>query len=328
MKIGNLDINGVTVLAPLAGVTNLPFRRFVRQSGCGLVCSEMISANGLIHGSAKTRILLASDPGEKPVSFQIFGANPDIMGEAAAMVAAAGADIIDINCGCAVKKILKSGSGAALMKSPDTARRVFTSVRRAIRVPLTVKLRSGWDKSGKDGLLMGRIAEDCGADAVILHPRSASQGFSGHADWGLITRLKNQLHIPVIGNGDILRPEDAARMLAETGCDGVMVGRAAMNNPWIFVQIEAYLATGRYERVSPDQREAAMKQLLAASAAAFGETIACRMMRSRLPWLVRGLPGASRFRSILAGIHTLTEALDVITAYFKGLSDNAVREPV
>ncbi|MDO9264086.1 MAG: tRNA dihydrouridine synthase DusB [Desulfosalsimonadaceae bacterium] len=319
MKIGNLNIEGVTVLAPLAGITNLPFRRIVRQAGCGLVCSEMVSANGLIYGSGKTRNMLETDADEKPVSFQLFGADPAIMADAAVMAAEAGADIVDINCGCSVKKILKSGAGSALMKDPEKAREIFTRVRRVIRIPLTVKIRSGWEPSGKGAFLLARIAEDCGVDAITLHPRTATQGFTGTSDWSLINRLKDQVSVPVIGNGDITRPEDAIRMIDQTGCDGVMVGRAAMGNPWIFSQIHDLLANGSYAAVSINQRFSAMKQFAAASVAYFGELTACRMMRSRLPWLIKGLPGASKFRESITKIRTLEEAGQLMDGYYHSL---------
>lgn len=319
MNIGNSAINNITVLAPLAGITNLPFRRMVRDIGCGLVCSEMISASGLVYGSGKTRTMLATDGAEKPVSFQIFGADPAIMAEAAAMVEAAGADIVDINCGCSVKKILKSGSGAALMKNLDLARDIFTSVRKAVRIPLTIKFRTGWEPSGRTALDFAQLAEDCGADAVTLHPRTATQGFTGPADWSLIARLKQRVSIPVIGNGDIVRPEDALQMLEKTGCDAVMAGRAALGNPWIFSQIHDLMTKGRYSPVSLDQRFAAMKGFTAASVSYFGELTACRMMRSRLTWLVKGLPGASKFRESITKIRTLEEAGRLTDDYFENL---------
>jgi nifR3 family TIM-barrel protein len=322
MNIGNLQIDNITVLAPLAGITNLPFRRMVRDIGCGLVCSEMVSANGLVYGSGKSRNMLETDADEKPVSFQIFGADPDIMADAAVMVEAAGADIIDINCGCSVKKILKSGAGSALMKDPERVRAIFEKVRKTIRIPLTIKIRSGWEPSGRGALDFARLAQDCGVDAITLHPRTATQGFSGISDWSLIARLKQQVSIPVIGNGDIQTPEDAGRMMNQTGCDGVMVGRAAMGNPWIFSQIHDLMTNGSYAPVTLDQRFAAMKQFTAASVAYFGELTACRMMRSRLPWLVKGQPGASKFRESITKIRTLEEAGQLMDGYLASLTGN------
>ncbi len=315
MKIGSLCLKHITVLAPLAGITNLPFRRMVKEAGCGLVCSEMISANALSYGSKKTINMMQTHAAERPVSIQIFGADPDLMAHAADMAQAAGADIIDINFGCSVKKILKSGAGAALMKDAEKSRRILSAVRNRISIPLTVKIRSGWDPSGKDALLISQIARDCGVDAVTVHPRTATQGFSGKADWALIRQVKDTISLPVIGNGDIAVPEDARDMLAQTGCDAVMVGRAAMGNPWIFSQIHDLLATGRYEEVTMEERFCFMKKYAAASVEYIDEIHACRMMRSRLTWFVKGLPGSRRFRESITRIRSLDEAWGLIDDY-------------
>ena len=239
MKIGSVKTDNFTVLAPLAGITNLPLRLLAKRAGCGLVCSEMISANGLVYGSGKTVQLLESIPEEKPLSVQIFGSDPPIMAEAARIVQDSGADIVDINFGCSVKKILKGNSGSALMKEPPLARRILDSVRKAVTIPLTIKIRSGWEPSGKQAVEIARLAEDCGVDAIAVHPRTATQGFRGEADWSIIAAVIDALTIPVIGNGDVTTPADALRMINETGCDGVMVGRAAIGNPRIFGEILA-----------------------------------------------------------------------------------------
>ena len=218
MKIGSVVLDNITILAPLAGITNLPFRLLAKASGCGLVCSEMISASGLVHRSPKTHELLESRIEEKPLSVQIFGSDPYIMAEAAAMVEDSGADILDINLGCAVKKVLKTGSGAALMKTPNKVEKIFLAVRRSISIPLTVKMRAGWDKSGGEAFAIAKVAEAGGVDGITVHPRLATQGFGGKADWSLIAAIKNSVSIPVIGNGDIVTPEDVFAMKKETGC--------------------------------------------------------------------------------------------------------------
>jgi nifR3 family TIM-barrel protein len=240
--IGNVQPDNFTVLAPLAGITNLPMRLLAKEAGCGLVYTEMVSAHGLVYGSPKTSKIMDSVPEEKPLTVQIFGADPGVMAEAAAIVAETGADIVDINFGCAVRKILKSGSGAALMRDMHKAAAVMKAVRRVLKIPLTIKIRSGWEKSGQQAFDIAVLAQDCGVDAIAVHPRFGTQGFGGRADWTIIRKIKAMLAIPVIGNGDIETADDALRMQAETGCDAVMIGRAAIGNPMLFAQIIAQAA--------------------------------------------------------------------------------------
>lgn len=302
-------------MAPLAGITDLPFRLIAKEGGCGLVCSEMISSNGLIYNSGKTRKMIESSPEEKPLSVQIFGSDPFIMAEAAAMVEASGADILDINFGCSVKKVLKTGSGSALMKDIFKAEAIIRAVRNAIRIPLTIKIRSGWDKSGRQALEIARMAEDYGADAITVHPRTAQQGFLGKADWSVIAAVKQSVSIPVIGNGDITSPESALLMFAETGCDAVMVGRYAMGNPWIFSQITAMLSGRQIPLVDIARRRDIMIRYLKTSVRLHGEKLACHMMRGRLGWFVKGLPESSRFRESIKSISSENEALELIESY-------------
>lgn len=313
--IGSVKVEHPTVLAPLAGITNLPLRLLAKEAGCGLVCSEMISANGLVYGAAKTHQMLASTPAEKPLSLQIFGSAPGIMAEAARIVEESAADIIDINCGCSVKKILKSGSGSALMDDLERTTQILKAVRAAVKIPLTIKMRTGWDPSGKQALNLARIAESCGVNAVALHPRTARQGFGGTADWGLIKKMKSSLSIPVIGNGDIMQPEDALRMKSQTGCDGVMVGRAAIGNPMIFGQINALLAGRQPSPVPLEMRIRIMERYVQDSVRYLGETRACYMLRSRLAWFVKGLANASHFRQAIRSIRSKTMALHLIREF-------------
>ncbi len=286
-----------------------------------MVCSEMVSSNGLVHSSSKTRRLLDSCPDEKPLSVQIFGVDPAIMAEAAAIVESFGADILDINFGCSVRKIVKSGSGVALMKAPKKAEAVIMAVRKAIHIPLTIKMRTGWDRSGDQALQLSKIAENCGVDAVAIHPRTATQGFGGNADWSLIAAIKNSVSIPVIGNGDIVHPRDAVTMFNETGCDAVMVGRAAIGNPMIFSQVNA-LMKGE-EMIAPDfsQRFTVMVRYLEASMKYLGEKQASLMMRSRLSWFVKGLPHSSGFREVIKSISSEEDAKKHILDYKKKLED-------
>ena len=320
MNIGSVKTDNFTVLAPLAGITNLPLRLLAKRAGCGLVCSEMISANGLVYGSEKTVQLLTSVPEEKPLSVQIFGSDPPIMAEAARIVQDSGADVVDINFGCSVKKILKGNSGSALMKAPPLACRILESVRKAVTIPLTIKIRSGWEPSGKQAMGIARLAEDCGVDAITVHPRTATQGFRGEADWSIIAAVKHALTIPVIGNGDVTTPADALRMINETGCDGVMVGRAAIGNPMIFGGMLA-AAQGRPAPVPNDgQRIDMMMGYLQDSVRYLGEKTACRMMRSRLCWFVKGMRNAGQFRNAIRFIASEKEATDLIRQYAESIS--------
>jgi len=321
VNIGKIRMDNPTVLAPLAGITNLPMRLLAREAGCGLVCSEMISSNGLVYRSEKTHRLMDSSPEETPFSVQIFGSDPGMMAEAAQIVAASGADIIDINFGCSVKKVLKTGSGSALMKRPGLAREVLSAVRKAVDIPVTVKIRSGWDSSGAQALEIAGIAEDCGVGAIAVHPRTASQGFRGKADWKIIAAVKKQAGIPVLGNGDIQTPEDALEMFTQTGCDGVMIGRAAIGNPWIFEGIKMLLENGgAYEEPGLEQRFEGMLRYLRSSVKYFGEKHACYMMRSRLCWFVKGFRNSSRFREAIKMVSTEQQAVELILEYRKRLT--------
>ncbi len=320
MKIGDLEIKGRTVLAPLAGITNLPFRLIAKECGCSLVCSEMVSAKGLQYNSQKTKKLLETAPGERPVSVQIFGAEADCMARAASYIEAEqGADIIDINFGCSVKKVAKTGAGVALMKDFHNAREIIRAVRAAISIPFTIKIRSGWDSSATQAFEIARMAEDNGVDAIAIHPRTAAQAFRGRADWSVIKQLKQMLSIPVIGNGDITTPEEGIAMVEETGCDGVMVGRAAMGDPFIFAGIEALLRGEPWAEPSLQERFAVMERLVDSHVDYLGERVACKMMRSRLSWFVKGLDGASVFRRELTGIESRDQAISLIRSYGDGL---------
>ncbi len=315
MQIGSLTLENNTILAPLAGITNLPFRLLAREAGCGLVCSEMISSHGLVYKSEKTHKMLESTPEEKPLSVQIFGAKPDIMAEAAAIVESSGADLVDINFGCSVRKIVRTGSGAALMRTPDVAETLLKAVRRAIRIPLTIKIRSGWDTSGTQAVNISRIAENCGVDAVTVHPRTAGQLFGGPADWSIIAAVKENVSIPVIGNGDILSAGDALRMIDETGCDGVMIGRKAIGDPDIFTRVVARINGEEDAEADIARRFDLMIRYLKASVKYIGEEHACRMMRSRLGWFTKGLHKSSRFREAIKHLSSEKEGIELINAY-------------
>jgi len=317
MKIGAIQLDNPTIFAPLAGITNLPLRLMAKEAGCGLVCSEMVSAHGLAYGSEKTVQLMESAAAEKPLSVQIFGSDAAVMADAAQMVEAAGADMVDINFGCSVRKILKSGSGSALMREPQKAEGLLKAVREAIQVPLTIKIRSGWDASGDQAMTLGKIAQACGVDAIAVHPRTARQGFGGCADWSLIRRIKQEITIPVIGNGDILTAEDAMDMLTQTGCDAVMVGRAAIGNPLLFAQIIDLLEGRPAREVTYQNRIDMMNRYLRASVQYLGEKKACYMLRSRLGWFVKGMPKAGGFRNAIRHLSSEEQAQQLIDAFSK-----------
>ncbi|MBF0199974.1 MAG: tRNA dihydrouridine synthase DusB [Desulfamplus sp.] len=325
MNIGSLKLEGRTILAPLAGITTLPFRRMVKACGCSLVCSEMISAKGIFYDSKKTFALLDTHPLERPISIQIFGSDSVSMAMAARTIEKQGrVDAIDINMGCSVKKVVKTGAGVALMHDIDNARAVMEAVRESTSLPLTIKIRSGWDSSGWQAMKIAGVAENVGVDAVVMHPRTASQGFRGRADWSLIGKLKDNITIPVIGNGDIVTVMDGLRMMEETRCDAVMVGRAAMTNPFILADIDDILSGKSLTHRSFDDIFSVMKDFIRASVDYFGEEIACRMMRSRLTSFVKGWPECSKFRGDFSRITSRDQALELIESYQKSIDNSSV----
>jgi nifR3 family TIM-barrel protein len=260
LRIGALEVSPATVLAPMAGITDTVFRRFIRNlGGCGLIMTEFASSHGVVSslGARKpTRCMryLAFEPDEHPVSAQLFGSDPGVLARAARACQELGFDLVDINFGCPVNKVVKCSGGSGLLRDLPLVERILRAVRAALTIPLTMKCRSGWNDRAIVAVELAHLAEDCGLDALALHPRTREQGFSGPADWGLIGEAKAAVRIPVIGNGDINTPEDAWRMVAETGCDAVMIGRAAFSNPWIFRQIAQFLAAGRYDQPTEADR--------------------------------------------------------------------------
>jgi tRNA-dihydrouridine synthase B len=315
LQIRDLAIRPATILAPMAGVTDTVFRRVIRSLGaCGLIMTEFTSAEGMTRHSARTLRYLYFDEDEHPIAGQIFGSDPQVMASAAALIEDLGFDTADINLGCPVKKVVKCG-GSGLLRDLPHLEQLFRAVRAAVRIPLTIKIRSGWDENNIVAVDVAHMAEDIGIEAIAVHPRTRMQGYAGSADWSVIRAVKEAVKIPVIGNGDIRAPQDAARMIEQTGCDAVMIGRTASSNPWIFRQIADYTATGTYR----DPTESDRHQLLIEY---FQSLVASEMpdaigkMKQFATYFTHGVRNGGDLRQQVHHSHSAAEILDRVDAFF------------
>lgn len=318
LTIGNVVLDNNVILAPMAGVTDLPFRLLCKKMGAGLVCMEMVSAKAIYYNNKNTDSLLEIHPSELPASLQLFGSDPEILAEMAKRIEERPFSILDFNMGCPVPKVVNNGEGSALMKNPRLAEKILSGLVKAVKKPVTVKLRKGFDDAHCNAVELARIAESCGVAAVAVHGRTREQYYSGRADWDMIRQVKEAVKIPVIGNGDVDSPQAAKEMLDRTGCDGVMIGRAAQGNPWIFRDTVRFLEEGVVPQ-PPDREE---KKRLALEHARLqleykGEYTAVREMRKHLAWYTSGLPNSARFRQMINSMETMEALISGVETIFQ-----------
>ena len=316
MQIGEIKLAAPLALAPMAGITDLPFRLICRRLGCGMTVSEMVSAKGLLYKNVKTTEMLRIDDGERPTAIQLFGSVPEELAEAARMVEASGADMIDFNMGCPVPKIVNNGEGSALMKQPQLAHDILAAMVKAVKIPVTVKFRAGWDDSNRNAVEIAKAVEVAGVSAVAVHGRTRQQFYEGKADWGIIAEVKQAVKVPVFGNGDIFTVEDGLRMLAETGVDGLMIGRGADGNPWIFRELAAVLR-GEERPAAPSLQErlAQAAEHLDMLIDYKGEHISVKEMRRHISAYLKGLPHAAEFRGRFHKVDTREQFMELLAEY-------------
>lgn len=316
MNIGNIELSAPLALAPMAGITDLPFRLICRRLGCGMTVSEMVSAKGLLYKNVKTTEMLRIDDGERPTAIQLFGSVPAELAEAARMVEASGADMIDFNMGCPVPKIFNNGEGSALMKNPQLAHDILAAMVKAVKIPVTVKFRAGWDDANRNAVEVARAVEAAGVSAVAVHGRTRQQFYEGKADWSIIADVKQAVKVPVFGNGDIFTVADGLRMLEQTGCDGLMIGRGADGNPWLFTALAAAL------RGEPLPQPPSLKERLAQAAehlemlsAYKNEVVAVKEMRRHISAYLKGMPHAAEFRGRFHKVDTQEQFSELLAEY-------------
>lgn len=322
LKIGNTELPNQLILAPMAGVTDLPFRLLCREQGAGLVCMEMISAKAISFRNRNTEKLMQIDPEENPVSLQLFGSDPDIISEIARQIEECPFDILDINMGCPVPKIVKNGEGSALMKNPKLIEQIVRQTVKATKKPVTIKIRKGFDDDQINAVEIAKIAEEAGAAAVTVHGRTREQYYSGQADWEIIRKVKEAVTIPVIGNGDVDSPKKAKALLEETGCDGIMIGRGARGNPWIFREIESYLKTGILpERPSMEEVHKFMLRHARMLIECKGEYTGIREVRKHISWYTAGYPHSAKLRVQVNQVENLAD-LEKLLGLWAAIDNN------
>lgn len=308
LTIGNVTLENSYILGPMAGVTDLPFRLLCTEKGVGLSCMEMISAKAILYNNRNTKMLLEIHPDEGPVSLQLFGADPDIISEMAKRIEELPFSILDINMGCPVPKVVKNGEGSALMKNPKLVHEIVRKTVNAINKPVTVKIRKGFDDSCINAVEIAKIAEDAGAAAIAVHGRTREEYYSGNADWDIIRQVKEEVSVPVIGSGDVRKPQDAKRMREETGCDGIMIARAARGNPWIFEEMVHFEETGYVpERPTAEEMVEMMLRHASLQLEYKGEYLGIREMRKHVAWYTQGLHGSSALRREINSVESYEE---------------------
>ena len=318
LKIGNIELRNNILLAPMAGITDLPFRLICEKYGAGLCCTEMISSKGLYYNDSKTKLLLNLKGEQRPVAAQIFGSDVEALKYAASYVSDF-VDIVDINMGCPAPKIVKNGDGSKLLLNLELVEEIATEVVKSSKVPVTAKIRKGWDANHIVAVETAKILEKSGISAITIHGRTREEYYSGNADWEIIKKVKEAVNIPVIGNGDIKSKEDALKMFEQTNVDGIMVGRAAIGNPWIFEEIVGYLQGKEQRQVSKEERLETILEHINLAVEEKGENIAIKEMRKHLAYYIKNMKDASRLREKINKIDTKVELIDCLNEYFKGL---------